>query len=153
LCDALAFEPAIAPVLRYEDLHQIPAPIEEAPRAASAISHPALLRDGAFNRFGGEGPAQFRVTERAHALLIGQRHDLVPGRHAMEDALGIGDILVLGDIEAAPQIEDRAGDDRGAGTVAPRPGLERVLKPLQMLLPLVGLRDRLRDEIVDRWPS
>jgi len=39
------------------------------------------------------------------------------GRHAMEDALRFGDVLVLRDIEAALQVEDRSGHDRGARAV------------------------------------
>jgi hypothetical protein len=47
----------------------------------------------------------------------------------MEDALGIGDVLVLREIEAALQVEDRSGHDRCARAVAARPARERVLQP------------------------
>ena len=39
------------------------------------------------------------------------------GRHAMEDALRFGDVLVLRDIEGALQVEDRSGHDKGARAV------------------------------------
>ena len=58
-------------------------------------------------------------------------------------------ILILRHIEAEAQVEDRPGDDGDAGAVAAGARLEGILQPAQMLLPLLGLVDRLRNEIID----
>ena len=141
------------PFVGHEHLDEVPAPVEQAARAAAPVGHAALLRDRAFDRLGRHRLADFRVAEGAHALLIGQRHDLVPGRHAAEEALGVGDVLVLRHVEAALQVEDRAGDGRQARAVAARAALEPVLEPLQVLDPLVGIADRIRHQVVDRRPA
>jgi hypothetical protein len=148
----LPSEVPVLPASRHENLHEVPAPVEKAARAAAAVGHRSLRGDRSLDRFGGERLAQLGFTERAHALLIGQRHDLVPGRHAVEDALRVCDVLVLRDVEPAPQIEDRARHDRGAGAVGARAAPERILQPAEVLLPLLGPLDRLRDEVVDRGP-
>ena len=141
------------PFVGHEHLDEVPAPVEQAARAAAPVGHAALLRDRAFDRLGRHRLADFRVAEGAHPILIGQRHDLVPGRHAAEEALGMGDVLVLRHVEAALQIEDRAGDGRQARAVAARAALEPVLEPLQVLDPLVGVADRIRHQVVDRRPA
>ena len=149
LRDALALEPAVPLVLGHEDLHQVPAPVEEAARATAPVGAGPLLRDGALHRLGAQRLADLRIAERAHPLLVRQRHDLVPGRHAGEQAVRIGQVLILRHIEPEPQIEDRPGDDGDAGAVAAGARVERVLQPAQMLLPFLGPFDRLGDEIVD----
>src|SRR5271169_4875436 len=63
------------------------------------------------------------------------------------------DVLVLRHIEAALQVEDRPGNGREARAVAARAALKPVLEPAQMLDPLVGVGDRLRYEVVDRWTA
>src|SRR5438094_10424535 len=65
----------------------------------------------------------------------------------------MGDVLVLRHVEAALQIEDRAGDGRQARAVTARAALEPVLEPLQVLDPLVGIADRIRHQVVDRRPA
>ncbi len=72
LLDALALEMAVLPLRRHEHLDEVPAPVEEAARAAAPVGHPAFLGDRPLDRLGGERLAQFGVAERAHALLIGQ---------------------------------------------------------------------------------
>src|SRR5216684_4391734 len=124
LLDALALEVAVLSLRGHEHLDEVPAPVEQAAPAAAPVGHPAFLRDRAFDRLGRHRPADFRVAEGAHAVLIRERHDLVPGRHAAEEALGMGDVLVLRHVEAALQVEDRAGDGRQARAVATRAALE-----------------------------
>src|SRR5271165_4003167 len=138
LGNALAFEVPVLPAGRHEHLHQIPAPVEEAAGAAASVGHRPLLGDAALDRLGGERLADPRVAEGAHALLVRQRHDLVPARHAVENAVRVCYVLVLRNIEPTPQVKDRAGDDRHAGAVAARAALERPLEPFEMLLPLLG---------------
>ncbi len=153
LLDALALEVPVLPLRRHEHLDEVPAPVEQAAGAAAPVGHPAFLRDRALDRLGRHRLADLRVAEGAHPLLIGQGHDLVPGRHAAEEALGMGDVLVLRHVEAALQIKDRAGDGRQARAVAARTALEPVLEPLQVLDPFVGVADRIRHQVVDRRPA
>ena len=114
---------------------------------------PPCCCDRALDRLGRHRLADFRITEGAHAILVRQRHDPVPGGHAAEEALGMGDVLILRHVEPALQVEDRAGDGREGRAVAARAALEPVFEPLQVLDPLVGIADRIRHQVVDRRPA
>src|SRR5579875_3499863 len=148
--DAFALEHPVALVIGHENLHQIPAPVEIAARPAAAVGAGTLLGDRAFDRLGAQRPADGRIAESLHALAIGPRHDRIPGRHPGEDAVRVHDVLVLRDVEPRAQVEDRPGDNRSARTVGARPAVEALLEPAQVLLPLLGSLDGLRNEVVDR---
>src|SRR5262249_46346293 len=138
---------------RHEPCDEGPAPVAPPPRAAAPVGHATLLADRTFHRLGRHRRADFRVAEGAHPVLIGQRHDLVPGRHAAEKALGMRDVLVLWDVEATLQVEDPAGDGRETRAVATGAALKPVLEPLQVLDPFIGVAHRTRHQVVDRWTA
>src|SRR6202023_1938010 len=133
LLDRLAFEVAVLALRRHEHLDEVPAPVEQAAGTAAPVGHAALLLDLPLDRFGRQSLADLGIAEGGHPLLIGPRHDLVPGRHPAEEALWVRDVLVLRDVKAALQVEDTARDGREARAVAPRAALEPVLEPLQVL--------------------
>ena len=143
LLDRLAFEVAVLALRRHEDFDEVPAPVEQTARAAAPVGHAPLLLDAALDRLGRHRLADLRVAEGLNAVLVGQRHDLVPGRHAAEETLGMRDVFVLRDVEPALEVEDPAGNGRKARAVAARAALEAVLEPLQMLDPLIGVADRI----------
>ncbi len=140
----------VLPLRGHEHRDEVPAPVEQAARPAAPVGHAALLRDGALDRLGRQCLADFGVAEGAHAVGIGQGHDPVPGRHAAEEALRIGDVLVLRHVEPAFEVEDRAGDGRQARAIAARAALEPVLEPFQVLDPFVRIADRIGHQVVDR---
>src|SRR5205823_14228203 len=136
-----AFEVAVLALGGHEHLHEVPAPVEQAADATEPVGHAALLVDRALDRLGRQRLADFRVAEGLDPLAIGPRHDLVPSRHAAEETLGMGNVLVLRDVKAALQVEDAAGNGREARAVAAGTALEPVLEPLQVLDPLAGVAD------------
>src|SRR5262249_5030243 len=104
---------------------------------------------GALHRLGTHRLAGRRVAQGLHALPIWPGHDRVPGRHTVEYAMRVDQVLVLRDIQPQPEVEDRPSGDGDAGAIRSGTRLEGLFEPVQVVLPPVGVLELLRHEVVN----